>query len=380
MKHKIFKYFEGKLTLKETEELFHNISHSEDAKREYIEIKNFISLRNAQTQRIDGKKYIAEKTTSAHKIFAVALSAACIVLLYVGTDIFYNGYRENKAIEQIIALEEQRNIRNNKETQAVLELSAGKKIELHENSAEADKLTAVKTIKVSPDHAAPAPVTAAIAEAATEKQLNTIHVTGKKDYQLTLHDGTKVWIRPGSKFSFPDKFENGKRYVELEGEAYFSVAKDSLNPFTIQSSDIAVKVLGTEFNLKSQATQNNELSMVTGVVTLSIPKLNRNIRLRANQQAILDTTGVFSVKRIDGYKYKAWTEGNFLFINQNLQSIVDEISEWYDIDIKILSPEYNTKLFNGKFSTGKGLDQFIRTLKLSYGFNFYMKNNKLYIE
>lgn len=379
MRHKIFNYFEGKLTRQETEELFHTISHSEDAKREYVEIKNFIALRNAQTQRIDGKRYIVKKTTSAHKVLAIACSVACLAFLYIGTDILYTGYRENKAIEQIAVLEAQRNLRNDKETQAVLELAAGKKIDLHENFAEAEKLTAQERIKTSPDNLGKT-VAKATPETIAAQPLNTIRVTGKKDYQLTLHDGTKVWIRPGSKFSFPDKFENGNRHVELEGEAYFSVAKDSLSPFTIQSSDIAVKVLGTEFNLKSMAAQNNELSLVTGVVTLSIPKLNRNIRLRANQQAILDTAGVFSVKRIDGYKYKAWTEGNFLFINQNLQSIANEISKWYDIDIRILSPEYNTKLFNGKFSAGKGLDQFIRTLKLSYGFNFYMENKILYIE
>lgn len=69
--------------------------------------------------------------------------------------------------------------------------------------------------------------------------------------ELTLSDGTKVWLNAKTTFSFPDHFDDHQRNVILDGEAYFDVAHNEKSPFVIQTEKYNVKVLGTEFNVRA---------------------------------------------------------------------------------------------------------------------------------
>ena len=78
---------------------------------------------------------------------------------------------------------------------------------------------------------------------------NTVITPRGTEYLLTLSDGSRVWLNSDSRLKFPVKFSKGTRRVELVGEGYFEVAKDTSSPFIVNSGKLEIKVTGTSFNI-----------------------------------------------------------------------------------------------------------------------------------
>ena len=226
-----------------------------------------------------------------------------------------------------------------------------------------------------------------------EPKYNSVTATSKNDYQLIMYDGTKVWLKKGSTICFPDKFNKNRRFAELKGEAYFEIAKNSDWPFDIKTGETVVTVLGTEFYLSyARKAGDFKISMVSGKVSVIRNKegisqsggdgnsANEPILLTKNQVLSIDASGNYSISNEDCYAHKAWTQGYFLFINRTLPSILKQLSDWYEVDIVLLSEKFNQAKFNGKYSSQKGLDELIKTLQLSYDFTFYMDEGVIYIK
>ena len=80
---------------------------------------------------------------------------------------------------------------------------------------------------------------------------NTLTTPRGGQYQLTLPDGTKVWLNAASSLTFPTAFTGGSRTVEMTGEAYFEVAHDKKRPFTVKVSGQTIEDIGTQFNVNA---------------------------------------------------------------------------------------------------------------------------------
>ncbi len=372
MRRTIFNYFEGKLSKEESEKLFEEIQRSPKAKREYLEIKNFQAFRNAATKRINGFPY-KQKERRFRILYTVAGVCSCLIILLIFNNLHISN-REKSALTQMAAISDSINNAAKRAGSAVLQLASGEELQIENNSAEIkniDEFVRQNSLEAVTDGKKANPQIAA-------KKLNTIKVTSKNDYLLTLYDGTKVWLKKDARISFPDKFDSDRRYVELDGEAYFSVAKNPLSPFVIKTNSAQVTVLGTEFNLDTKSKEF-VLSIVSGKVAVATEG-REDMTLTKNQQLTIDKSGQYSVEEFDCFIYKAWTQGYFLFINRTLPSILKQLGEWYEVDIELQSSKYDKELFNGKYNITKGFDELIKTLQMSYNFTFYMKDGKLYIE
>ncbi len=87
-------------------------------------------------------------------------------------------------------------------------------------------------------------------------EYNTIETPNGGRYEIALPDGTRVWMNAASSLKYPASFASLKeRRVELQGEAYFQVAKDKQHPFIVKTVQQEVKVLGTHFNINSYADE-----------------------------------------------------------------------------------------------------------------------------
>lgn len=399
MFRKVFDFFEGKLSQSQKEELLDDIVKSDDTRYKYIEVKNFITKRrvaNAKRNPVKEEAILNDLhlKLSINPIYrragwgkALAISASLAVVLGVTFFIIKitAGIKEDQAIEYMIA----QNKMKEENSEVVIELSTGEKVNLDESSAGSNisvgKLSILSSGKQIQIASSEKPAGRSGLEGKAEKvpdtKMNSIHIKGKNDYLLTLEDGSKVWLRSNARFSFPDKFEEAVRNVALDGEAYFSVAKNDKKPFVITTGEADITVLGTEFNLKSKLNERNlELSMVTGHVALNTNGVSK-LELVANEQLRMDMSNLkYTINAVDGYKYKAWTEGYFVFINEELSTILNTLSDWYEIDIELLSSKYDHQKFNGKFKVTKGLDNLIKTLQLSYDFSFYVKEKTLFIK
>src|SRR5687767_10483603 len=88
---------------------------------------------------------------------------------------------------------------------------------------------------------------------------------------IVLPDGTKVWLNAGSKLTYDKSFGEVIRNVKLTGEAYFDVVHNSDKPFVIHTTAMDIKVLGTEFNVKSYPDERTaEASLIRGSIEVTL--------------------------------------------------------------------------------------------------------------
>lgn len=163
---------------------------------------------------------------------------------------------------------------------------------------------------------------------------NTLKTPRGGQYQLTLADGTKVWINAASSLKYPTAFPGNERIVELEGEAYFEVAKDASKPFAVKLNGVEVQVLGTHFNVMAYENEKTvRTTLLEGSVKLSTGR--ESATLKPGQQGVMQTgSGKLNVTdKVDLSQQVAWKNGYFQFNHTDLASIARQLERWYDIDI-----------------------------------------------
>ena len=157
-------------------------------------------------------------------------------------------------------------------------------------------------------------------------------------YQITLPDGTKVWLNTASTLKYPRRFMGNERRIELIGEAYFEVAHNKKVPFIVSSNGQEVVVLGTHFNINAYPDESNiKTTLIEGSVLVNTVSSNKNSNstvLSPNQQSIL-TNGKLGIITVNPETAIAWKDNIFMFHNANLKTIMRQISRWYNIDVDI---------------------------------------------
>ena len=162
------------------------------------------------------------------------------------------------------------------------------------------------------------------------------------EYQISLSDGTRVWLNASSTIKYPEQFLGSIRKVELSGEAYFEVAKDEKHPFIVEVGKNEVRVSGTHFNV------NHYLDNLETVVTLAegSVRLNGTIFLKPGEQGIIDQDGKILTKPADLESALAWKDGQFIFKMAPLSEVMNQVSHWYDA--QIVYKDNNTEHFNAR--------------------------------
>ncbi|WP_025146547.1 FecR family protein [Pedobacter jeongneungensis] len=194
------------------------------------------------------------------------------------------------------------------------------------------------------------------------QDFNTLATPRGGQFQLVLSDGTHVWLNAASSLRYPAAFSAQNRTVELTGEAYFEVAHDSARPFRIISKGQRVDVLGTHFNI--QAYQD-ESFIKTTLVQGSV-RVTRLLDGQAEQispgQALLFEGSRFAVSNADLREALSWKEGYFRFKDEKLESVMKQISRWYNVDIELLG-DVGTIALTGKISRNKNISQVLKMLE-----------------
>lgn len=215
----------------------------------------------------------------------------------------------------------------------------------------------------------------------TAVSYNTVTTPRGGQYQIILPDGSKVWLNAASSLKFPTVFSGKDRYVELKGEAYFEVTKNKSLPFIVKSSDQLIEVLGTHFDINNYPEEPQaKTTLLEGRVKASSGK--GAVYLDPGQQAVVskaDSSGNIKVLRgIDTEESIAWKNGNFQFDNAGIETVMRQMSRWYNVDI-----EYSGKIpgdhFSGSFSRNMNISQAFKLLEFS-GANFKIEGRKIIIK
>ena len=200
-----------------------------------------------------------------------------------------------------------------------------------------------------------------------------------RQFHLTLSDGTRVWLNAASSIRYPTRFQEKTRKVEITGEVYFEVAKQSNHPFIVSMRNgNSVEVLGTSFNLNTYEDETAiRATLLEGSVRVASGQL-KPVILEPGQQAEMGHSKI-QVNTADISKVMAWKNGVFDFEGAGLDEVMRQLSRWYDVEViyeKNIVP--NIK-FGGKMNRNMQFENMLKALELSK-VHFRLDNRTLIIQ
>lgn len=209
---------------------------------------------------------------------------------------------------------------------------------------------------------------------------NTLSTPRGGEYQLVLPDGSKVWLNAASSLRFPTRFTGADRTVVLTGEAYFEVAANATQPFQVQlNNGLKVAVLGTAFNVMAYDDEKTvNTTLVSGKVKVGQQNGN-NVLLQPSEQAVLTKNNQqLQVSEADIDKAISWKMGTFEFDDDDLASVMRQLSRWYDVNVKFTGPVPD-KHYTGSIRKQATLSQALQILKTA-GVQFNIEGKQIIVE
>ena len=195
-------------------------------------------------------------------------------------------------------------------------------------------------------------------------------------YQVTLSDGTKVWLNADSKLQYPQQF-NHERRVFLSGEGYFEVTKDPVRSFVVSTPEQEVAVLGTRFNMTAYPGEESaKTTLVEGKVRVANPKSGIMSVLNPGQQGVANGNDLL-VKEVNTSQFTAWKDGFFSFDKTPFSEVLEQLARWYDIEI--LYNKIPAQTFSGRMKRDAQLLSVLDFLEGS-GINFQLDGRRLIID
>lgn len=205
-----------------------------------------------------------------------------------------------------------------------------------------------------------------------------VFVPKGKRTQVHFNDGTKAWLNSGSKLIYPKKFEDKKRELFINGEIYLDVAKDSERPFIVNTSNMNIKVLGTEFNIRSYSEEyENSVVLVKGKVEIESTDKKQRETLTPNQ-AIFYKDKKIEKKEVDVNSYICWRDGELRLDGESLNTIFDRLTKNYNINIVYKGKETTTQ-YKGKLFLGNSIEEVLDAIALKVKFSYIVEKDTIYI-
>lgn len=207
---------------------------------------------------------------------------------------------------------------------------------------------------------------------------NTMSTPRGKEYQLTLPDGTKVWLNAASSIKYPVAFKGMERRVEVTGEAYFEVAQDKAKPFYVDFAKGEVKVLGTHFNINAYSDEPAaNTTLLEGKIAVTA-KGKQAVVNPGEQASVNNSTGMLATEsRVDLDQVMAWKNGTFEFDRTGLQAVMRQLSRWYDVDI-VYEGKVPDIRFWGEIKRDLNLSEVLAVLS-KMGVHFRLEDKKLIV-
>ena len=308
--------------------------------------------------KLDNKIFTPKKHKTLPLKVLYKVAAAVIILLSIG----YWSYTEyNKDIFEDFKLAVNNDVAE--EGNSKLITSDGSEYVLDDEQSEVQYEDNGKKILINTESG-----DKVIENTSKKMKLNQLVVPYGKRQKLLLSDGSSVILNSGSRLIYPAEFKGDERRVFLEGEGFFKVVKrEDKMPFLVQTDNIDIKVLGTEFNV-SAYSNDKEVSaiLVNGKVEVS-----QKNKLLSNPEFVLSPgQGCFYsvneesslVKEVDTENYVAWMKGYLKFEDQTLENVVRKLKRYYNREIVIEDEQFANIIISGKFALSEDFNSVVYNL------------------
>jgi transmembrane sensor len=195
-----------------------------------------------------------------------------------------------------------------------------------------------------------------------------------KGYKVTLSDGSQVWLNAQSIIKFPPVFAGNERMIDISGEAYFEIAKDSLRPFKVRTQNTTVEVLGTKFNVNAYADEPSvRTTLLEGSVRILAGSTNRKLT-EGQQIAVAENGEMGPTRPVDVRKVVAWKLGIYHFANDDIETILRQVERWYNVEVTYAGRVPKTR-YAGMFSNATPVEELIPQLNKLTGLHLDLKKN-----
>lgn len=206
--------------------------------------------------------------------------------------------------------------------------------------------------------------------------MQTIFVPPGQRAELTLTDGTKVWLNAKTTFTFPNKFTADSRNVTLDGEGYFDVTKDTQKPFIVKTEQYDIKVLGTEFNVTAYSGSSSfETALLKGAVEVFSSTKETKVSLEPHMRTY-EENGILKKDTIEHENYFLWKEGLICFYDEPVDKMIEKLQLYYDVKIDVQNKTLLEKHYSGKFRTKDGVEHVLKVLQLNNKFSYEKDNDR----
>jgi len=201
-----------------------------------------------------------------------------------------------------------------------------------------------------------------------ELPMQQISVPAGQRLNIVLADGTSVWLNSNSTMKFPGAFTGNGRHVEIDGEAYFDVAKDAGNPFSVSTKYGEVQVTGTKFNVDAYSSCSDfAVSLVEGSVNFD--NGSDVYRLTPGRRLSVTTAGAFTIGSVEPEALE-WVSGIVSFRNLPMSDILARFEKYYGVSVEMRRPDIAKERFSGKFYLDEGIEQALNTLRHDVRFDY----------
>ena len=237
------------------------------------------------------------------------------------------------------------------------------------------------------------------------RPFNEITINPGSRTKVQLPDGSQVWVNSGSHLTYEGNFKGNTREVQLDGEAYFDVAKDASRPFIVHTSDIDIKVLGTSFNVKAYKTEATiEATLIHGsieVINKSQPG-SAKIMLKPHEKLVYNKYLIKDIKNpkadikpvADSFSIiikplrkniadkdiveTAWVYNKLIFEDERFADLALKMERWYNVKISIEYEKLKNYRISGSF-VNETAEEALKALQLLVPFSYSIKNNEVRI-
>lgn len=304
------------------------------------------------------------RTLFMRRVFCLGSAAAVAAVLLVAGGLLCDSHfgRRKRIMDRIAMIRPA-------ESRATLYLSDGQCVDLGAPHAQAD----LGNARISGENSLTYMRTAAsgrapLGDADSPEERYDVLVTPRGcTCEVTLADGTRVWVNAASQLRFFTANRGAERLVSLEGEAYFEVAHDAGRPFVVESGGQRIRVLGTHFNVRAYDSDPIvHTTLVEGSVEVSSLCGGPHVRLAPGEQAAFDrrSDGPIGVTCVDPSLALAWRSGHFVFSHATVSEILEELSRWYPFEYEV-APALDCFRFTGQFPRCGELDRILEIIASS---------------
>ncbi len=365
---KIISFYLGEISDAAKEELEEWVSISEEHRAEFkrvVGVCHRLRLTMTDDRGRDMRENVLKKclqcSRKKHSLRLLRLAAcAAMLVLALGTGyIFYSNHAHsrNSEMKKIGLLQAKHG-----ERMAMLRSASGEEWVLSDRNT--TKLEIGEHVVLKGDSILPVdkPVQGIVPRT---EEYHKLMVPPGGEYNLTLADGTNVWLNSGSELKFPVRFAGNVREVYLKGEAFFEVVSDSLHPFSVKAGEAEIKVVGTAFNVMNYADEDRlEVALQKGKVEFTAVGTQQVYSLKPGYVVALNkkNNGV-SISEKDLTLMGTWRSGYFYFEDMPLEELVVKLERWYQVKFVFADEETKQLRFTGAVKKYRELNYVLKIIE-----------------